>query len=87
MSSEEMSKATMDKEKLEETVRTGQFDKESLVETTKLIRQKLSQGETVTLGRIGSIEIEHVPTVVETREDGTVEIFPPKNKIRYSRSN
>ena len=77
----------MDKEKLEETIRTGQFDKESLVETTELIRQKLSSGETVSLGRIGSIEIEHVPTVVETREDGTVEIFPPKNKVRYSKDH
>ncbi len=75
----------MDKEKLDATIESGQFDKESLDLATDLIKQKLSAGEPISFGDMGTIELEHRPTTVETKDDGTVEIYPPQNKVRLSK--
>lgn len=57
--------------------------KETIAAFTRVVRQKLEQGETVEVPGLGTFEVEHQPSEMKENPDGEDYLAPPKDVVHF----
>lgn len=48
-----------------------------------VLHEALERGETVDLPGLGAFKVDHQPSTLEKRSDGTVTLQPPRNAVAF----